>query len=67
MPASWPGLPVAGPRGHRRHGAYPLHLTWCAVRPASHKYRWRSTMPERPLECAGLRRENPDPVYRHTC
>src|SRR5579859_1372616 len=67
VPASWPGLSVAGPRGHRRRGAYPLHLTWCAVRPASHKYRWRSTMPERPLECAGLRRENPDPVYRRTC
>src|SRR4029077_5962903 len=61
------GLPGTGPRGDRRGTADPLHLTWCADWPASHKYRWRTTMPERPLECAGLRRENRRPVYRCPC
>src|SRR5580704_11630879 len=62
-----PACRVRGPRGNRRRAAHPLHLTWCAVWPASHKYRWRTTMPERPLECAGLRRESWRPVYRRTC
>ena len=62
-----PACRVRGPRGNRRRVAHPLHLTWCAVWPASHKYRWRTTMPERPLECAGLRRENRRPVYGRTC
>src|SRR5580704_2777171 len=61
------GLPGTGPRGNRRRAAHPLHLTWCAVWPASHKCRWRTTMPERPVECAGLRRENRRLVYRRTC
>ena len=53
------GIPGAGLRGNRRRAAYPLHLTWCAVRPASHKYRWRSTMPERPPECASTSARKP--------
>ena len=63
VPACW----VRDPRGNRRRAARPLHLTWCAVWPASHKYRWRTTMPESPRQCAGLRRENQRPVYRRTC
>src|ERR1700733_13979372 len=58
---------VRGPRGNRRRAARPLHLTWCAFWPASHKYRWRTTMPERPRQCAELRRENQRAVYRRTC
>src|SRR5580658_10668974 len=42
-------------------------MTWCAVWPALHKYRWRSTMPERPRECAALGSENRRPVYRSIC
>src|SRR5580658_2766545 len=57
----------AGPRGYRRRAARLLHLTWCAVWPASYKYRWRSRMPERPPECATLRLENRRPVYRSAC
>src|SRR5580693_10113087 len=62
-----PACRVRGPCGNRRRATHLLHLTWCAVWPASHKYRWRTTMPERPLECAGLRRESWRPVYRRTC
>jgi hypothetical protein len=38
-----------GPARYSRRAAGPLpHLTWCAAWPAARKYRWRTTMPERP-------------------
>ena len=48
-----------------RRAADPPHLTWYAAWPAARKYRWRTTMPERPLIRAGLRQESPRRVYRN--
>ena len=38
-----------------------------AIRDASHKYRWRSRMPERPLSRAAVSRENRRLVYEMAC